>query len=190
MKPATVTLTIALKAAVLPILIRARRKAMPAETSTENMGRRVEGWTYFETQNQFSTSGWCCNEYMSFRRLTRLMYPLKGMPLSRASDQRSREAVAIVPAEPAATRKRIKLVITVAPALLFVAWTKISIKGNPVGVVRAALISPRQNRSAINIASPKIPLTIIVATIAQGTTVVALYTSSATTEDLEVSFAS
>jgi len=33
-KPATVTLTIALKAAVLPIFIRARRKAMPAVTRT------------------------------------------------------------------------------------------------------------------------------------------------------------
>jgi hypothetical protein len=44
-KPATATLTIALKAAVLPILMRARRKAMAAETITEYTGRRVEGWT-------------------------------------------------------------------------------------------------------------------------------------------------
>jgi hypothetical protein len=81
--------------------------------------------------------------------------------------------VAIVPLEPAATRKRTTLDITVAPALLFVAWAKISMKGNPVGVFKAASTFPRQNRSAINIASPIIPLTIIVATIAQGTTVVA-----------------
>jgi hypothetical protein len=82
--------------------------------------------------------------------------------------------VAILPLEPAATRKIIKLVKIVTAALLFVAWEKISMKGYPVGVVRAALISPRQNRSVIKSASPVIPLTITVETMAQGTTVVAL----------------
>jgi hypothetical protein len=32
---------------VLPIFIRARRKAMTAVTKTECIGRSVEGWTYF-----------------------------------------------------------------------------------------------------------------------------------------------
>jgi hypothetical protein len=172
MKPATVTLTIALKAAVLPMFMRARRKAMSAETRTEYMGRRVEGWTYVQNENQFSTYQEVSQKVEA--ELTRLIYPLKGTPLSLANDQRRREAVAIVPLDPAATRKRIKLVIIVAPVLLLVAWAKISMKGTPVGVFRAALVSPRQNKSAISIASPKIPLTIMVATIAQGTTVVAL----------------
>jgi len=131
--------------------------------------------------------GKCGKKPLSIVKLTRLIYPLKGTPLSLANAQSRREAVAIVALEPAATRKRIKLDITVAPVLLFVAWAKISMKGYPVGVFRAASIFPRQNRSAIKSASPKMPLIIMVATIAQGTTVVALKTSSATAKYLRVS---
>jgi hypothetical protein len=113
-------------------------------------------------------------EKLSFAKLTRLMYPLKGTALSLANDQRRREAVAIPPLPDAAKRKRIRHVIIVAAVLLFVAWAKISIKGNPVGVFSAASISPRQNRSASKSASPRTPLTIMVVTMAQGTTVEAL----------------
>jgi hypothetical protein len=109
------------------------------------------------------------------------MYPLKGTALSREKDHKRREAVAIHPLPDAAKSSKIKHVIVVAPALLLVAWAKISMNGNPVGVLRAAVTSPRQNKSAIKSASPRTPFTIIVATIAQGTTVEALYTSSATT---------
>src|SRR4051812_17249662 len=102
------------------------------------------------------------------------MYLLPGTPLSLANDQRRREAVAITPQPDAVKRKRIKQDIAVAAAILLVAWAKISMNGNPVGVLRAASISPRQNRSAIKSANPKTPLTIIVAIIAHGTTVEAL----------------
>jgi hypothetical protein len=44
-KPATTMLMIALKAAVLPIFMRARRKAMIALTRIEYKGRPVVGWT-------------------------------------------------------------------------------------------------------------------------------------------------
>jgi hypothetical protein len=108
------------------------------------------------------------------------MYPLKGTALSREKDHKRREAVAIHPLPDAVKSSKIKHVIVVAPALLLVAWAKISMNGNPVGVLRAAVTSPRQNKSAIKSASPRTPFTIIVATIAQGTTVEALYTSSAT----------
>jgi len=154
MKPAATMLRNALKAAVLPRFMRARRTPMTAVTKIEYRGRPSEG-------------------------LTRLMYPLKGTPLSLAKDQRRREAPAITPLPAAVKRKRTKLVIAVAAALLFVAWAKISIKGNPVGVSKAAVTSPMQNKSAIKSASPKTPLTIIVVTMAQGTTVEALWTSSA-----------
>jgi hypothetical protein len=51
MKPATTTLKIALKAAVLPILMRARRKATVAVTRIEYKGRPVEGWTCHQWRN-------------------------------------------------------------------------------------------------------------------------------------------
>lgn len=76
-------------------------------------------------------------------------------------------------------RRRTKQVIPVAAALLFVACTKISMNGNPVGVSKAALISPRQNKRAIRSARPNTPLSIIVEIIAQGTIVEALWISSA-----------
>jgi hypothetical protein len=82
--------------------------------------------------------------------------------------------VAITPLPDAIKRNKIKQVIAVAAALLFVACAKISMKGNPVGVSRAAVTSPRQNKRAIKSARPRTPLTIIVATMAQGTTVEAL----------------
>jgi hypothetical protein len=44
---------IALKAAVLPILIRARRKAMVAVMRIEYKGRPVLGWTYIKNESQF-----------------------------------------------------------------------------------------------------------------------------------------
>jgi hypothetical protein len=49
-------LMIALKAAVLPIFMRARRKAMIALTRIEYKGRPVVGWTYFQNESQFSKS--------------------------------------------------------------------------------------------------------------------------------------
>jgi hypothetical protein len=49
------------------------------------------------------------------------MYPLKGTALSLEKDHRRREAVAMHPLPDAAKRKRIKHVIVVAAALLFVA---------------------------------------------------------------------
>lgn len=55
-----------------------------------------------------------------------------------------REAVTMTPMEAAAMRSMTMLVITVAPPLLFVAWRKISMKGNPVGVARASSMDPRQ----------------------------------------------
>jgi hypothetical protein len=102
------------------------------------------------------------------------MYPLRGTPLSRAKDQSRRDAVAIIPIAAAIINRRIKQVMPVAAALLFVAWTKISMKGNPVGVSKALLMFPRQNKRAINSAKPMIPLSIIVEIIAQGTIVEAL----------------
>jgi hypothetical protein len=84
-----------------------------------------------------------------------------------------------MPIAAAIMRSRIKQVIPVAAALLFVAWTNISMKGNPVGVSKAALISPRQNKRAIRSARPITPLSIIVEIIAQGTIVEALWISSA-----------
>lgn len=56
MKPATTTLRIALKAAVLPILMRARRKAMIAVMRIEYNGRPVLGWTYIQNESQSLTS--------------------------------------------------------------------------------------------------------------------------------------
>jgi hypothetical protein len=55
----------------------------------------------------------------------------------------------MIPIAAATKRTRITAVIAVDPALLFVACTKISIKGNPVGLVNASLIFPRQKSSAI-----------------------------------------
>jgi len=55
----------------------------------------------------------------------------------------------MIPIAAAAIRARIKEVMAVAPALLFVAWTNISMNGNPVALVRALLISPRQKSKAI-----------------------------------------
>lgn len=81
--------------------------------------------------------------------LTRPSWLLKGTPLSRAKAQSIREAVAITPMEAAAMRSMTMHVITVAPPLLFVAWRKISMKGNPVGVARASSMLPRQKRIAI-----------------------------------------
>jgi hypothetical protein len=54
-----------------------------------------------------------------------------------------------MPIAAAAIKTRIKEVIMVEPALLFVACRKISIKGKPVGLFSAFSISPRQNSSAI-----------------------------------------
>lgn len=90
------------------------------------------------------------------------MYLLRGTPLSRAKDQSKREAVAIIPIAAAIMRRRIKQVIPVAAALLFVACTKISMKGNPVGVSKALLMLPRQNKRAIRRARPMTPLSIMV----------------------------
>lgn len=115
------------------------------------------------------------------------MYLFKGTPPSLAKDQRRREAVAMVPVADAVKRKRIKHVMAVAAALLFVACAKISMKGNPVGVSNAAVVPPRQNKSAIKSANPRTPLSIMVEIIAQGTIVEAFWTSSATLENLRVS---
>jgi hypothetical protein len=82
-------------------------------------------------------------------RVTRLIYLLKGTPLSRAKDHNKRDAVAMIPIAAAVMRMRIKAVIAVEPALLLVACTNISMKGNPVGLIKALLILPRQNRRAI-----------------------------------------
>ena len=81
--------------------------------------------------------------------ITRLIYLLKGTPLSRAKDHNKRDAVAMIPIAAAAMRIRINAVMAVEPALLLVACTNISMKGNPVGLLKALLISPRQNRRAI-----------------------------------------
>lgn len=82
--------------------------------------------------------------------------------------------MAITPLPDAVKRKSIKAVIAVAAGILFVAWVKISMKGYPVGVSSAAVMSPRQNKRAIKSANPRAPLTTIVETMAQGTTVEAL----------------
>jgi hypothetical protein len=74
---------------------------------------------------------------------------LKGTPPSRAKDQSNRDAVAMMPIAAAAIKTSINEVMTVDPALLFVACTNISINGNPVGLFNALSISPRQKRSAI-----------------------------------------
>lgn len=55
------------------------------------------------------------------RLLTRLMYLLNGTPLSLANDQRSLEAVAIIPIAAAIIKERIKAVMAVAPPALLVA---------------------------------------------------------------------
>jgi len=81
--------------------------------------------------------------------VTRLIYLLKGTPLSRAKDHNKRDAVAMIPIAAAAMRTRINAVMAVEPPILLVACTNISMKGNPVGLVKALLISPRQNRRAI-----------------------------------------
>jgi hypothetical protein len=55
----------------------------------------------------------------------------------------------MMPIAAAAIKIRIKEVMMVEPALLFVACMKISMKGKPVGLSSAFSISPRQKSSAI-----------------------------------------
>jgi hypothetical protein len=55
----------------------------------------------------------------------------------------------MMPIAAAANITRIKEVMRVEPALLFVACTKISMKGKLVGLFNALVISPRQKSSAI-----------------------------------------
>ena len=81
--------------------------------------------------------------------LTRLMYLLHGTPPSRAKDQRSRDAVAMIPIEAQPINVTIIAVIIDAPVSLCVAALKISMKGTPVLVPSAACASPRQKSSAI-----------------------------------------
>lgn len=71
-------------------------------------------------------------------------------------------------------RHIIRTVMTVVPALLFVACRKISMNGNPVGLVRASSMSPKQNSKAINMPKPITPFSTTVLIIAQGTMVDAL----------------
>ena len=85
----------------------------------------------------------------------------------------------MMPIAAAIRRMRTTQVIPVAAALLLVACTKISMKGNPVGVSKAAVISPRQKRTAIRMARPMIPFSSIVESITQGTIVDAFGISSA-----------
>ena len=114
--------------------------------------------------------------------------------MSRAKAQSIREAVAITPIAAAAISSMTIHVITVAPPVLFVAWRKISINGNPVGVARASSILPRQKRTAIynivrliinsqeaihtSIANPRTPFRSNENIITFGTTVDALWISS------------
>jgi len=50
--------------------------------------------------------------------------------------------------------------------------------GNPVGLARAASISPTQNKTAIRMASPNAPFKMTVNTIARGTITAAFWISS------------
>lgn len=117
---------------------------------------------------------------MTFRvQLTLLIYLLPGTPKSLANDHRRRDAVAIIPIAAAIKRARMIEAIAVAPPLLLVACAKISMNGKPVGLASASSTLPMQKRMAISIAKPIIPLTVIDTSITRGTTVDALWISSA-----------
>ena len=93
-----------------------------------------------------------------------------GRPRSRENDQTIRAELAIeaITAENASVVTM--AVITVAPAIEPVAWVKISMNGYPVGLAAAAVRSPAQKRTAINIAKASTPLMKMLATMDRGTT--------------------
>jgi hypothetical protein len=72
-----------------------------------------------------------------------------------------------------------RLTIAVPPEMELVALVKTSMKGKFVGVDNAALISPKQNRSATTMANPSIPLRSTETHMLRGMTVDAFSTSSA-----------
>lgn len=82
-------------------------------------------------------------------RLTCAKKPEKGRPLSRANAQVRRETEAKTPKSAIIVEKRIMHMMMVAPALELVAWKRIWMTGNPVGVLRAASTSPIQKRRVI-----------------------------------------
>ena len=76
------------------------------------------------------------------------------------------------------TRTAITLLMTVAPALDPVVWVNMAMNGYPVGVATAALRSPMQNKTAINMANARSPLMARLPIIVHGTTVEAFLISS------------
>lgn len=71
------------------------------------------------------------------------------------------------------------LTITVPPDVELVACLKISIKGNPVGVVSALSRLPRQKRTAISMPRPRKPFIITDAHMLRGMMIAAFSISSA-----------
>lgn len=100
-----------------------------------------------------------------------------GRPLSRAKAHNILEAAARTAVEQKMVKNNINDVIPVAPPLP-VAWAKISMNGNLVGVARASSIFPMQNRTARSIANPRVPFTTILTIRLLGTMVEAPFISS------------
>lgn len=102
-----------------------------------------------------------------------------GIPLSLANAQVRRDEEARNPNEAQIVRAITMALITDVPAWDFVALKNTSMKSYPVALSRAASRSPTQKRKARTMAKPRVPFSMIVAIMHQGTMTEALTTSSA-----------
>ena len=100
------------------------------------------------------------------------------MPLSGAEAHMTRDAAAREATLAKIMRERTTENMAVAPPVELVAWVKISMKGKPVGVVRAVVMSPMQKRIAMSMAKPRVPLMPMLARREWGNTVEAFLISS------------
>lgn len=101
-----------------------------------------------------------------------------GRPRSRANDHIIREDVATNPIVAQIANATMIDAIAVLPRIEAVAWTKTSMKGNPVGESKIASISPRAKRVASNMAKPRQPFTRMLIMIERGTTIAEFSISS------------
>lgn len=112
------------------------------------------------------------------RKLTRLRNPEKGRPWSRAKAHVILEPAARMEMQQKMVMTNINVVIPVAPPMEPVAWAKISMNGNLVGVLRASSMFPRQNRTATSMPNPRTPFNPMLTIRLLGTTVDASLISS------------
>lgn len=104
-----------------------------------------------------------------------------GKPLSRAKAKSCRDAVAMLVIQQNDDKTTRIEVITVAPPVDCVAFSKTWMNGNPFMATRDSCrceMSPRQKQNATSMAKPRVPLKIPVAIMALGSVYEASWSSS------------